>query len=101
MTQSDEEIADYCLGPVNGSNNYNLAHRNIIEALATKYSKIRELEGKLTEAVGTLEYYEKADYKGEWNDVDGGFHARRSLKVLGGASEEELKKMDDDRRESW
>lgn len=73
-----------------------------IEAFMNAKDHAREEEvAKLKEAISTLEYYERADYKGEWNDVDGGFHARRSLRVINGASEEELKKMDDDRRESW
>lgn len=42
--------------------------------------KIQELYSPVVESA---KYYADADYKGEWNNVDGGKSAREALKAIG------------------
>ena len=86
-------------------NQHKLSHKEEVEELRKESDEFHaqwiKSESDLKIALECLKSYEQADYKGEWNDVDGGWKARFTLAKINGASEETLKQMEEDRKNSW
>lgn len=73
----------------------------IAQALQAKQDEIERLQKNMCELIEELDSYAKSDYKGEWNDADGGFSARLMVAKMKGANQEELDKIRKEHDARW
>ena len=64
-------------------------------------SQLAEARKEIEQLKEELAHYAKADYKGEYNDVDGGYSARLLLARLNNTPKEVIEKMEKDHNNRW